>query len=145
MNMRSDVAPVALPSEDDILDTADVFGLLADPGRLRILVVLRGGEANVGQLSLNCGLSESATSHALRLLRAHQVVRVRRAGRLAFYELADSHVADLIDIALAHIEHSELEHPEHPAQGRSEQPRPEHPHRAPGETAHLASTRRPPR
>ncbi len=115
MNMRSDVT-VALPSEDDILDTADVFGLLADPGRLRILVILRVGEANVGQLSLHCGLSESATSHALRLLRAHQVVRVRRQGRLAYYELADAHVADLIDIALAHIEHSELEHPElHPA------------------------------
>jgi ArsR family transcriptional regulator, lead/cadmium/zinc/bismuth-responsive transcriptional repressor len=122
MNMRSDVT-VALPSEDDILDTADVFGLLADPGRLRILVVLRGGEANVGQLSQNCGLSESATSHALRLLRAHQVVRVRREGRLAYYELADSHVADLIDIALAHIEHSELEHPEHERRGFTHRPR----------------------
>ncbi len=103
----------AIPSEADLIDTADVFGLLADPGRLRILAILRGGEANVGQLSANAGMSESATSHALRLLRAHQVVQVRRQGRMAFYELADSHVRDLLDTALAHIEHSELEHPEH--------------------------------
>ncbi|MGI8668173.1 MAG: ArsR/SmtB family transcription factor [Jatrophihabitans sp.] len=114
MNTRSDVgrAVLSLPSDVEIADTADVFGLLADPGRLRILVVLRGGEANVGELSLRCGLSESATSHALRLLRAHQVVQVRRVGRMAFYQLADAHVVDLLDTALAHIGHSELQHPE---------------------------------
>ena len=111
MNNRSDVQTL-LPSEAELLDTADVFGLLADPGRLRLLVVLRAGECNVGELSERCGMSESATSHALRLLRAHQVVQVRRAGRLAFYRLADAHVADLLDIALAHIGHSELQHPE---------------------------------
>lgn len=107
-----------MPSETEIVETADVFGLLADPGRLRILVVLRAGEANVGELAARCGLSESATSHALRLLRAHQVVRVRRAGRLAFYQLADAHVGDLLATALAHIGHSELAHPEHHLLGR---------------------------
>jgi DNA-binding transcriptional ArsR family regulator len=85
---------------------AGVFGLLADPGRLRILLALRSGEANVGQLSAHSGLSESATSHALRLLRSHQVVRVRRSGRQAFYSLADQHVQDLLDIAVAHNQHA---------------------------------------
>jgi len=83
-----------------------VFGLLADPGRLRILLLLRSAEANVGELAEQCGLSESATSHALRLLRAHGVVRVRRSGRLAFYSLADRHVQDLLDIAVAHAAHA---------------------------------------
>ena len=96
-----------MPAPADITRAADVFGLLADPGRLRILLVLRAGEANVGQLSRRCGLSESATSHALRLLRAHQVVQVRRIGRLACYRLADAHVADLLGIAIAHIEHTQ--------------------------------------
>jgi DNA-binding transcriptional ArsR family regulator len=112
MNIGSDVLspatlqPAALPSPVDVAGAADVFGLLADPGRLRILLVLRDGAANVGELSQRCGLSESATSHALRLLRAHQVVQVRRIGRLAYYRLADAHVADLLGIAIAHIEHT---------------------------------------
>ena len=98
---------MAEPAADIVLPAlAGVFGLLADPGRLRILLVLRSGEANVGELSARCGLSESATSHALRLLRAHRVVRARRAGRLAFYSLADAHVRDLLDIAVAHAEHA---------------------------------------
>lgn len=115
MNICSDLRREALvmPSDVDIVDTADVFGLLADPGRLRILVVLRAGEANVGELSARAGLSESATSHALRLLRAHQVVQVRRDGRMAFYRLADSHVGDLLETALTHIGHSDLAHPEY--------------------------------
>jgi DNA-binding transcriptional ArsR family regulator len=116
VNRRSDVADVAeldvVTTDGDIADAADVFGLLSDPGRLRLLIVLRAGEANVGQLAALSGLSESATSHALRLLRAHEVVRVRRLGRMAYYQLADAHVADLLDIALAHAEHSELTHPE---------------------------------
>ena len=106
MNARSGVALAEHPSPDaDLPALAEVFGLLADPGRLRILLVLRAGEANVGQLSARCRLSESATSHALRLLRSHGVVRARRSGRLAFYSLADEHVRDLLDIAVAHAEH----------------------------------------
>lgn len=101
MNARSSVV-LAEAREAGLPALAAVFGLLADPGRLRILLVLRSGEANVGELSAHCGLSESATSHALRLLRSHGVVRVRRTGRLAFYSLADQHVQDLLDIALAH-------------------------------------------
>ncbi|MGX7679652.1 ArsR/SmtB family transcription factor [Jatrophihabitans sp. DSM 45814] len=100
------------PTDRDITDTADVFGLLADPGRLRLLIALRLGEQNVGQLADLSGLSESATSHALRLLRAHRVVEVRRDGRMAIYRLADVHVSELLEIALAHAEHTELIHPE---------------------------------
>lgn len=101
-----------MPVQREILDAAEVFGLLSDPGRLRLLVILGAGEANVGTLSALSGLSESATSHALRLLRAHEVVHVRRAGRLAFYRLADSHVGDLLSIALAHAQHSDRRHSE---------------------------------
>jgi DNA-binding transcriptional ArsR family regulator len=103
MNDRSSVA-LALSAEQVEPDAAlaVVFGLLADPGRLRILLQLRDGEASVGQLSAHTGLSESATSHALRLLRSHRVVRVRRSGRQAFYSLDDQHVQDLLDIAVAH-------------------------------------------
>lgn len=100
------------PSPVEIADAAEVFGLLADPGRLRLLIALRAGEANVGTLAAAAALSESATSHALRLLRAHRVVEVRRTGRMAFYRLADAHVALLLDTALEHAEHTEQVHPE---------------------------------
>lgn len=85
---------------------ADVFGLLADPGRLRLLSVLLDGEACVCDLAAACGQSESAVSHALRLLRAHRVVTVRRAGRRAFYRLDDLHVRRLLDLALTHVSHA---------------------------------------
>lgn len=101
-----------LPPADDLEDAAEVFGLLADPNRLRLLGILRAGEASVGQLAGLAGMSESATSHALRLLRAHRIVQVRREGRMAFYHLADSHVQVLIDTAFDHAGHSTLIHPE---------------------------------
>ena len=96
----------ALPTEADVEELAAVFGLLADPGRLRLLIALREGELCVCDLAAASGQSESATSHALRLLRAHRVVQVRRAGRRAYYRLDDGHVRGLLDLALAHLDHA---------------------------------------
>ena len=102
-----------MPADGDVADLADVFGLLADPGRLRLLAALLSGELCVCDLAAAAGMSESATSHALRILRAHRVVSVRRAGRMAYYSLADAHVRMLLDLALTHVAHSELIH-DHP-------------------------------
>lgn len=96
-----------LPPPGEVEELAAVFGLLADPGRLRLMTgLLAGGELCVCDLAATSGLSESAVSHALRLLRAHRCVRVRRAGRMAYYRLADSHVRLLLDVALAHAGHT---------------------------------------
>ncbi len=91
---------------DQLTQAADVFDLLSDPRRLALLVELRDAERNVGELAAATGASESATSHALRLLRAHRVVAVRREGRLAYYDLTDDHVRQLLEVALAHVEHA---------------------------------------
>ena len=104
---RVSAVRAAMPAEGDVRDLADVFGLLADPGRLRLLVALLGGELCVCDLAAAAGMSESATSHALRNLRAHRVVTVRRAGRMAYYSLADAHVRMLLDIALTHVAHTQ--------------------------------------
>ena len=101
-----------MPDSGDVADTAEIFGLLADPNRLRLLIALLGGELCVSDLAAATGQSESAVSHALRLLRAHRVVAARRAGRLAYYRLEDEHVRLLLDLALAHSEHTEAIHPE---------------------------------
>jgi len=103
----------AMPGDGDVVDAADVFGLLADPGRLRLLVaLLEAGELCVCDLAVSTGLSESSVSHALRLLRAHRVVSVSRRGRMAYYRLDDAHVRMLLDLALAHTQHTEAIHPE---------------------------------
>ncbi|WP_270152909.1 ArsR/SmtB family transcription factor [Nonomuraea corallina] len=101
-----------MPDAGDLIDTADVFGLLSDPNRLRLLVALLDGELCVCDLAAVTGQSESAVSHALRLLRAHRIVAARRSGRMAYYRLEDPHVRMLLDLALAHIQHTEAIHPE---------------------------------
>jgi DNA-binding transcriptional ArsR family regulator len=115
---RDRVASVraSMPAGGQVADLADVFGLLADPGRLRVLVALLEGEMCVCDLAAAAGASESAASHHLRLLRAHRVVQVRRSGRMAYYRLADAHVRMLLDIALTHIGHAPAAaHPERAA------------------------------
>src|SRR3954468_12661494 len=113
---RDRVATVCggMPAEVDFSELADVFGLLADPGRLKVLVALLEGEMCVCDLAAVARSSESAVSHHLRLLRAHRVVQVRRSGRMAYYRLADAHVRMLLDVALTHIGHAPAAaHPEH--------------------------------
>ena len=83
---------------------AEVFKLLGDPTRVRILDALTHGERCVCDLASLVGLSESAISHQLRLLRSSRLVHVRRAGRLAFYSLDDHHVVGLLHDTRKHIQ-----------------------------------------
>ena len=87
-----------------VQSVADVFKLLGDPTRVRLLDALSHGERCVCDLATLVGLTESAVSHQLRLLRAARLVRVRRAGRLAFYALDDHHVIGLLHDTRRHVE-----------------------------------------
>ena len=85
--------------------------MLSDPGRLRLLMsLLEAGELCVCDLAASSGLTESAVSHALRLLRAHRVVSVSRRGRMTYYRLDDAHVRMLLDLGLTHTEHTAALH-----------------------------------
>ncbi|MEH0110087.1 MULTISPECIES: helix-turn-helix transcriptional regulator [unclassified Tersicoccus] len=97
---------VEIPAEESVLQVADVFSLLGDPARVRILTALLNERMRVRDLAATVGSSESAVSHALRLLRAHHVVRVHRVGREAHYELHDAHVRALLQLALDHVTHA---------------------------------------
>lgn len=96
----------SMPPDADIVKVADVFSLLGDPGRVRIIAALLGGRMRVRDLAVVVHQSESSVSHALRLLRAHQVVSVTRVGREAHYQLADAHVQSLLELTLCHAGHS---------------------------------------
>ena len=63
-------------------------------------------------LAAAAGMAESTTSHALRLLRAHRVVKARRAGRMMHYSLLDGHVRMLLDVSLEHVRHADAGGPQ---------------------------------
>lgn len=88
---------------------AEAFRLLGDPTRVRMLDALSHGERCVCDLAALVGTSESAVSHQLRLLRTARLVRVRRAGRQAFYALDDHHVVGLLHDMRKHTEEADAE------------------------------------
>jgi DNA-binding transcriptional ArsR family regulator len=87
-----------------VQSVADVFRLLGDPTRVRLVDALSHGERCVCDLARLVGLSESAVSHQLRLLRAARLVRARRTGRMAYYSLDDHHVVGLLHDTRKHVE-----------------------------------------
>jgi len=97
-----------LPHAQVVQEAADVFALLGDPNRFRLLAGLReAGELCVCDLAAAAGMGESAASHALRLLRAHGIVAARRKGRMVYYSLRDAHVRQLLDVSLEHVRHGD--------------------------------------
>ena len=99
------------PARKDLLLTArtvealaDTFRVLGDPTRVRILDALSGGELCVCDIASLVGISESAVSHQLRLLRGMRLVRPRRSGRLVYYAVDDQHILELLKQALTHVQ-----------------------------------------
>ncbi len=104
----------AVPAEDLLRIVVETFGALADPTRARILYALRTGEMCVRDLAHVTGVSESAVSHQLRVLRDRRLVRTRRDGNIIYYEVDDHHVADLFREAEYHADHVRQNIPDHP-------------------------------
>jgi ArsR family transcriptional regulator len=82
---------------------ADTFRILGDPTRIRIVDALAEGELCVCDIAEHVGISESAVSHQLRLMRGMRIVRGRREGRCVYYTLDDQHVLDLFQQGLRHV------------------------------------------
>lgn len=87
-----------------VADLAETFKVLGHATRVRILDVLSRQELCVGDIAEVLGLSESAVSHQLRLLRSARLVRQRRAGQQMFYALDDHHVIRLFAQAHEHVQ-----------------------------------------
>jgi ArsR family transcriptional regulator len=93
-----------LVSPDTAAALSDTFRALGDPTRVRMLDALAHGELCVCDLAAVVGMSESAVSHQLRLLRALRLVRGERRGRQVFYALDDQHILDLVAQGRRHVE-----------------------------------------
>ncbi len=88
---------------------AGLLGAMASPTRVRALfALLEFGEMSAGELAKAVGMSASATSHQLRVLRDLGLARRRREGRMCFYSLADEHLGVLLKESLYHIDHNRL-------------------------------------
>ena len=86
---------------------AELFGVLADPSRLRLLSALASQELCVCDLAAVAKMSESAVSHQLRILRTMRLVSYRRKGRNVYYGLADSHIVNLYRQVAEHLDEPE--------------------------------------
>ena len=95
-----------LLADGSVLALAETFKLLGDTTRVRILDALSRAELCVCDLARLLGISESAISHQLRLLRSVRLVRPRREGRMVFYTLDDQHIVGLFEQGLEHVQES---------------------------------------
>jgi len=91
-----------LPKAETLSNLSDLFQLLSDPNRIKILYALSREEVCVCDLSALLDMSESAISHQLRLLRALRLATSRRDGRVIYYSLTDAHVSNLLEMCLDH-------------------------------------------
>lgn len=94
-----------LPPEPLLARLAETFRALGDPTRVRILQALTTRELCVCDLAAALGMTPSAISHQLRLLRHLRLVKPRKAGRMVYYSLDDDHVVDLFSRGLEHVRH----------------------------------------
>jgi len=91
---------------DDFARLAELFKNFSDPTRLRIVIELAGGPMFVQDIADRLGMSPSAISHQLRVLRGARLVRFEKEGKNVRYALDDTHVEDILKIGAEHVRHS---------------------------------------
>lgn len=94
----------ALPEERVVHSLADLFRVLGDPTRVRILSVLQHRPMCVSNLASVLGMHQTAISHQLKVLRYNRLVKYKKEGKLAIYSLDDDHVEVLFSVGLEHIQ-----------------------------------------
>ena len=89
--------------ESNLYILTEFFKMLGNPTRIRILLLLMEQDANVSDLAEQLGMTQSAVSHQLNLLKSNKLVRRRRDGKMIFYALVDEHVQMVIEKGTEHI------------------------------------------
>lgn len=93
----------SFPEEEKLMQLAELFKTFGDGTRIRILYVLLKAEVCVCDLATLLGMTQSAVSHQLRILKQARLIKARRDGKSVFYSLADDHVATLLRQGMEHI------------------------------------------
>ncbi len=92
-----------MPDDDTLIDVAELFKVFGDSTRIKILSALSGGELCVCDISTVVGMTSSAVSHQLKILKNAELVKFRREGKTVFYSLADGHVNTILNQGFEHI------------------------------------------
>lgn len=93
-----------MPGEQKLLDLADLFKVLGDPTRIKIIFILFKEEMCVCDIADSLGMTQSAISHQLRVLKQARLVKFRKVGKTVFYSLDDEHISQIFNCGLHHIE-----------------------------------------
>ncbi len=91
------------PDEDLLIDLAELFKIFGDSTRIKILFALHDSEKSVGELAFSLGMTDSAISHQLKILKDSKLVRGRREGKQIYYALDDDHVLSILNQGVEHI------------------------------------------
>ncbi len=89
--------------EDTLIDLGELFKVFGDSTRIRILCALFDEEKSVGSLAAELGMTDSAVSHQLKILKDSKLVRARRDGKQIYYALDDDHVLSILNQGMEHI------------------------------------------
>jgi ArsR family transcriptional regulator len=100
---RAEDARKAIHGREILLGLSQTFKMLGDETRLKICLVLARHELCVGDIAVLVGLTESAVSHQLRLMKAMRLVTYRKEGKMVFYMLSDDHIEQLIRLGVRHV------------------------------------------
>ena len=92
-----------IPADEDLYDLAELYKIFGESTRVKILCILLTGEICVCDIAALVGVSQSAISHQLRLLKQANLIKPRRDGKTVYYALADEHVRTIINNGLDHI------------------------------------------
>ena len=91
------------PKDEMMFDLADFYKIFGDTTRVKILYALDKSELCVCDISALLGMSLSAVSHQLKILRDSNLVKTRREGKVVYYNLADEHVKSILECGIEHI------------------------------------------
>lgn len=94
-------------TEESFFELADFFKIIGDSTRSKILWALDESEMCVCDIAVLLGMTKSAVSHQLRVLRDGNLVKYRREGKTVFYSLADDHVKEIFETAVEHLKEGE--------------------------------------
>jgi DNA-binding transcriptional ArsR family regulator len=89
--------------DDQVVELAEMFQMMSDPTRLRIILACLDAPAAVGEMAERLGISASLVSHHLRLLRAARLLQADRRGRQVFYAVGDQHIRSMLSDMLDHV------------------------------------------